>query len=116
MFFFASVEAAMQKWMWREKMSSGALKHFHMPKIPDDLASSPSFKLKVMASTTMMIQITTVKIAKTVFAIWLGIFWLNDKEKAVFSFINLYSWISFNIEMQNAQWLMMIGKNITIQS
>ena len=50
-------------------MSSGALKYFHMPKIPDDLASSPSFKLKVMASTTMMIQITRVKIAKTIFAI-----------------------------------------------
>ena len=48
-------------------MGSGALKHFYMPK-PDDLAPSPSFKLKVMASTTMMIQITTVKIAKKNFA------------------------------------------------
>ena len=93
----------MKGWMLREKWVV-------MPTIPNDLASSPSFKLKVMASTTMMIQITRVKIAKTIFAIWLGIFWLTDKEKAVFSFINLYSWISFNIEMQNAQWLMMIGK------
>ena len=50
-------------------MSSGALQHFYMHKIPDDLASSLSFKLKVMASATMIIQITTVKIAKTSFAI-----------------------------------------------
>ena len=58
-----------------------------MPTIPDDLASSPSFKLKVMASTTMMTQITTVKIAKTNFAIRLGISWLNARRKQVFAFV-----------------------------
>ena len=65
----------------RKKKNSGAFKHINLPTIPDDLALSPFCRLKVIASVTMMIQISTVEIANTIFAILLGILRLNDKKK-----------------------------------